>query len=808
MRSLASVGLALGLWAGASCSPSDSAPADASGHERASADVQPVAPILDWSSVATRTERERAEAKAAAQREAASSAAARRSSSDSAEANADLYRRLPKDSLWVLALSDLEHLGDLVTRSEVAARVAQVDDASMFTALREPLADMSRRLSEWRAGLAPEWTDLIELATRAKGRAALSMSGLTPDSIAAAQVEMPVVFTVIYDAGADADRVAATLAPCLAVLARDSGRTLTEKPAPVWGCEIGDAHTLLDFERRGNTFELRIGGREVVTRELIAARKRVDATSFLGSRVAADAARPRPGTSSDLLELHVQLTPLWDLWRNMAQRARLRSVARTGLAQFQGLSLAIGRTEHGLSEALTLHSPAGVDLISHALSAEPLDTALARAVPPSLPRAVLFAFDGTRLLPDVSILLSTEAQSNLVRALADFRRNVGVDFERDLLNNFGPSFVVACEDPQVDEAAEFVVACNLHDAGRAQRTINALLVAAGLFTQMTEEVQSGVRLHSLPIQIAGMAEVREVHWCVHEGKLLVASSASLLRQSLGQLHAPGVAHAGLDRALTRAGPTAFAVGYTAGGALPESICIGRPGPSGPQWIVDDGGAWMSTMVGGAVLSIGSAVAIPKLIAMRIAANHEAAAAQLQTIADAQVLARDERALDQDHDGRGESLFLNELAGAVPARGQTSARERIWCATDFQWTEDGVGLKSGYCFRIDLATRDGRGLYRPDELGGPDRPDDRIDVDAAEVSFVAYAWPQSPHHGTQVYVFDSKGGLFSTDNRGGSQGYDRERAPRFAAHLGLDGRPGANLRTIGRDGGTWLRLRGP
>lgn len=808
MRSFAPLGLALGLWAGVSCSPSEPAPTAPSGPERASADVAPVAPILDWSSVATRTERERAEAKALAQRQADPSAASRLSANDRAGANADLYRRLPKDSLWVLALSDLEHLGDVATRSEIAARLAQVDDASLFTQMREPLTDMSRRLSEWRAGLAPEWADLIELATAAKGRAALSMSGLTADSIAAAQIEMPVVFTVIYDAGADADRVAATLAPCLAVLARDSGRTLTEKQPPVWGCEIGDAHTLLDFERRGNVFELRIGGREVVARELLAARKRVDATSFLGSRIAADAARPRPGTSSDLLELHVQLTPLWDLWRNMSKGARLRSVARTGLAQFQGVSLAIGRTERGLSEALTLHSPAGVDLISHALRAEPLNTTLARAVPPTLPRAVLFAFDGTRLVPDLSILLSTEAQSNLVRALGEFRRNVGVDFERDLLNNFGPSFVFACEDMLDAEAAEFFVACDLHDAGRAQRTINALLVAAGLFTHMTEEVQAGVRLHRLPIQVAGMAEARDVHWCVHDGKLLVASSASLLRQSLEQLRSAGVAHAGLDRALTRAGPSAFAVGFTAGGALPESVCIGRPGPSGPQWIVDDGGAWMSTVVGGAVLSIGSSIAIPKLIAMRIAANHEAATAQLQTIADAQVLARDERVLDMDHDGRGESLFLNELAGAVPTRGRTSAAERAWCPTKFEWTEDGVGQKSGYCFRVDLSTRDGRTLHQPAAAGAGERSEDRLDVDAAEADFVAFAWPQSPQHGSQVYVFDSKGGLFSTDNRGGSQGYDRDRAPKPGAHLGLDGRPGNNLRTIGRDGGTWLRLRGP
>jgi hypothetical protein len=77
-----------------------------------------------------------------------------------------------------------------------------------------------------------------------------------------------------------------------------------------------------------------------------------------------------------------------------------------------------------------------------------MDRALARCVPARFDNATIFAFDGTRVIPDLCLLMPAPIQSELVRGLSSLRTETGVDLERDVLGNFGPSVLFATSSLQ------------------------------------------------------------------------------------------------------------------------------------------------------------------------------------------------------------------------------------------------------------------------------------------------------------------------------------------------------------------------
>ena len=810
MRSAISILLALaGCWlAGCTPSPAEAPPI---------AQVSPITQRVDWASAADRPASQPGESRAASGLAASADRDVKpkpvekpkpsvRVGDPQAVAQAPrrnaLFARLPKDAMLVIGVADVRGLRSTFEASELGRMLAQpAVDAQM-----QPLLRALREGIEQLRAESPELSAALALLPRLGGPAALSISGLSAETLGASPATLPWVATLVYDAGEQADSLAEALAPLLAAQAQKLGLELLEKPEPAWGCEIGGEQVLIDFERRGNVFELRAGGRGSVMREVSAARKRNDTGSFYSAVVARAASDVAALGAAPVFEVHAQFTPLWEALRLRAHREDLRMLERTSLANVHGLSMQVGRTARGLAECLTLHSPAAVDPLSRALTASPLDFELARCVPAELANAGLYSFDSSHLMSDLFLLIPGEAQGGVVRAIADFRREVGVDLEKDVLAVIGPSFAVATHaTPGAllgEELPRIFVACQLRDPGRALRSLNALLLAAGRIPEVRQQWLDDVRVHTLELADLRPAAA-SVHWCVEGDVLLIGTQLELLREGLRGLRGSEIGHAGLKSALAGPRHKLFAAGFTRGDAqTPDSIVLGRSTSAGLELCAADGSAMQSSMAALFFGGIASAIAIPQLLNARIQANEQAAVARLAAIDSAQALAIEARHLDLDHDGLGEYLFLDELAGDLPLRGggQRLAEPRL--DAGFTWDSPGIGVRNGYRYRIDLRLENGERVWASGESAAS-----ALDIDQAERSFAVYAWPDRSDSGRAVFVFDPEIGLYSSDNLAPQQAYAGPHAPGAAAYLAAEGFSNDAARRVGRDGGIWLRLRG-
>jgi hypothetical protein len=247
----------------------------------------------------------------------------------------------------------------------------------------------------------------------------------------------------------------------------------------------------------------------------------------------------------------------------------------------------------------------------------------------------------------------------------------------------------------------------------------------------------------------------------------------------------------------------FSAGFEFGtDGVPSSVQYGKRSLAGLEWTSSDGRAMQSSIAimftGGLV----SSLAIPQLMQARIEANQKAALSRLVVVNDAQRMVQIAAVLDQDSDDKGECLFLDELCGDAPLRQSGERLEEAWLDSGYEWIAPGIGRLNGYRSRVDLELLDGRSASSASAIGGS-----AVAVELAEQGFLAYSWPDQEHSGLAVFVFDSARGLFSSDNRGAQQGYVGERAPKSGAHLPADGLAGNEKTHVGRDGGTWLFLRG-
>ncbi|HUR26696.1 MAG TPA: hypothetical protein VM509_00800, partial [Planctomycetota bacterium] len=285
-----------------------------------------VAPILDWASVERRTASPKTPADSAPAALPAVKpgvASARPESGASAVTRHALFKRLPKDALFVVDAPEVAALSDAFMASQLARLF---DQPSVESQLALGRAELCRLLDQAKQEV-PELAPLLALIPTLKGRLALAISGLTAETLAAPGADLPWIATFVYDPGADADRFASVAAPLLSDLAKRGKCTLVEKAEPAWGCEISSPKFTLDFERAGDVFELRVGGRAAMIRELAAAKKRVDATSFFSTRVATEASSVEAQGARPIVEVHLQLTSLWDALRQNGNRADNRVLA-------------------------------------------------------------------------------------------------------------------------------------------------------------------------------------------------------------------------------------------------------------------------------------------------------------------------------------------------------------------------------------------------------------------------------------------------------------------------------------------------
>jgi len=195
----------------------------------------------------------------------------------------------------------------------------------------------------------------------------------------------------------------------------------------------------------------------------------------------------------------------------------------------------------------------------------------------------------------------------------------------------------------------------------------------------------------------------------------------------------------------------------------------------------------------AIIAIVAAIAIPKLLSARIAANENAAIATLRSIAAAQQQFQSSSAIDTDADGGGEFGFFGELSGGCPMRIYDDATglaalgaapddilDPPFLATAFgnivdDPNGDGVIERQGYYYKLFLPGPLNGGvipaLSESDSAtdGGAKGGDMGANwgSDNCEVLWSCYAWPvQSGKTGNRAFFINQEGDVIGYDNRDG------------------------------------------
>jgi prepilin-type N-terminal cleavage/methylation domain-containing protein len=229
----------------------------------------------------------------------------------------------------------------------------------------------------------------------------------------------------------------------------------------------------------------------------------------------------------------------------------------------------------------------------------------------------------------------------------------------------------------------------------------------------------------------------------------------------------------------------------------------------------------------AIIATIAAIALPKLMSSRIAANENAAIATLRTLAAAQGQVQSQCAVDGDADGGGEYAYFGELSGRAgrrlfrPGVGTVvgvEPQDRLdppilatpFCDIQTDGAGEGVVERAGYYFKIFLpgATDAGTGAIPgiaeagTPGIGGAGAPG-MPDSNNSEVLWCCYAWPvEVGKTGNRAFFINQESDLMQTLNiEGGSQtvvaytALDAATMPAFDAAFNDD--------TGGGDMGTFL-----
>jgi len=214
----------------------------------------------------------------------------------------------------------------------------------------------------------------------------------------------------------------------------------------------------------------------------------------------------------------------------------------------------------------------------------------------------------------------------------------------------------------------------------------------------------------------------------------------------------------------------------------------------------------------AIIAIIAAVAIPKLMSARIAANENAAIATLRSIAAAQQQLQSSAAIDTDGDGGGEFGYFAELAGSTPMRIYNGAAGILAgavigavgtdeldppiLATAFGNVitdgTDGIVERQGYHYKIYLPDAlfggVGENAAGTGSVGGIAAPftgvAGELDPANCEIMWCAYAWPvDAEKTGNRVFFVNQEGDILQFDNR--DQSYENLTEPIAIAAYALD-----------------------
>ena len=209
----------------------------------------------------------------------------------------------------------------------------------------------------------------------------------------------------------------------------------------------------------------------------------------------------------------------------------------------------------------------------------------------------------------------------------------------------------------------------------------------------------------------------------------------------------------------------------------------------------------------AIIVIIAAIAIPNLLAARLAANETAAIATLRNIVASRAQFQQGGKLDEDNDGTGEYGGFLELSGEAVANGsRIAALVPPVLSTSFQSVSAGMVSRSGYFFRMVLpdAAADGSGLVPTADTefaaGG-------TDPDLAETTWCRYAWPVNYNQsGNRTFFVNQAGDVLQTEDEDysglGAGPADTNADAAFAA-AGITGATAVN--GTGQDGNTWKQV---
>lgn len=728
---------------------------------------------------------------------------------------------LPADALFTLRISDLGGHPEAFRGTALAAALDQLDLSEQKAALQKAWALLHQKVTEE----FPPGAGLLDTLRNLHGELVFSVVHLDPMQMMSRRTPgIPVTLALYVELGPNADAVRTFLGAAADMQGGDSTfrRLETDRYE---GYSSGDR---FDLWQKGDYLALAIGAEGSNQKLLDQWMSLAPQDSMLAcDLVTSSPLHAESGTVWG--EAYFSLDPLWKLARAMAPKDFQEIMTLMGLEELRGVSFAMGTQGTGFADHLLLQTTGQKNLISRMLAGAPVDPSFARFAPLSSSNVGVLALEPGRVLHEIRSSLGGAERAALQQALQTGGTMTGVNLEKDLLQQWGPNFLVATKGDflpvQGKSNLELLLAIQVKDPRATQGLLSMGLAASGMAAKVKTESFRNHTLQTLSIPFPPEVPFRaEPSWVFVDGALLVATSPALLKESLATAEAGGARAAGWTRSFAQAPEGALWLTYQSTAAqlrsvteavfpamhlagqqllqetgekdefqqlvsdvfampwptseqivkaakdLPDSTGWGRVTPDGIE-MRSSSPLFGSVGVSGlASVAVVASIAIPNLLSARLAANEAAAISTLRSVASAEA---------QFRHAFGQHGTLGQLTGHEPVAGGDLLNPPM-LSPRMVLQENGVLDRSGYYFRLFLPA-DGQARH-----------------------FLLYAWPkQSGQSGNRVFMISDEGTLFHTSNNGDEQHYSGEAHPP-AALAAMPETSTSDYPTyrVGKDGGVW------